>query len=261
MIKSAAVKAGATETPDRHKPRHRVLADALRKAIREGDYPVGGRLPTEEQLGALFGVSRQTLREALRALTHDGLITRRPRSGSVVVAKEPPTAFNQSFASIEGLLNYPPGTVRRTVRTKYIEADHDLARLLRCAPGAAFFVISAMRFSDASPLPICWTDIYLPPRFAGVLHHRRHEHITVADQIAELYGEVAVSTQVEIAAGEVSSQLARRLSVPAGSPALIVTRRYADAQGETLETTISVHPAQRYSCRFEFRRTQQNRPA
>ena len=261
MIKSAVAKTGSPATPDSRRPRHRVLAEALRKAIREGDYPVGGRLPTEEQLCALFSVSRQTLREALRALTHDGLITRRPRSGSVVVAKEPPTVFNQSFASIEGLLNYPPGTIRRTIGTKYVEADHELARVLRSSPGATFFVISALRFSDASTLPICWTDIYLPPRFAGVVRHRRHEHITVADQIAELFGEVAVSTQVEIAAGEVAAKFARRLAVPAGSPALIVTRRYADARGETLETTVSVHPAQRYSCGFEFRRVQQNRPA
>lgn len=244
----------SASAPEKRTPRYRVIAEAIRAAIRDGRYPVGTRLPTEEEFCAIFDASRQTLREALREVTDEGLILRRPRAGSVVIARQTPTAFTQSFVSIDNLLNYPAGTVRRTIGTDYLDADQALAATLRCAPGTALFRISALRIAQNSDLPLCWTDIYLPPKFAGVVKHRRHELVTVADQIAELYGEAAVRAEVEIAAGEVPARFARRLAVPTHAPALVVTRRYASATGEILETTVSVHPAQRYSCRFEFRR-------
>jgi len=242
------------DRPVRRAPRYRTIAEELRAAIGGGDYPVGSRLPTEEQLCERYSASRQTLREALRRLTDEGLIVRRPRSGSVVVAAHAPTVFSQSFVSVESLLNYPHGTIRKLIGTQHVEVDHALAAALRCAPGSTLFLIQALRQASGSELPLCWTDIYLPPRFAGVIGHPRHETITVADQIAEMYGEVAVRTEVEITAGEVPATMSRRLRVRSGTPALFVTRRYADERGEPLETTISVHPGPRYSCRFEFRR-------
>lgn len=238
----------------RRPPRYRAIAAELRSAIGAGRYPVGSRLPTEQQLCEQFAASRQTLREALRNLTDEGLIMRRPRSGSVVVAAYSPTVFTQSYVSVEGLLNYPVGTIRRTIKTRYVKCDHALAASLRFAPNSSLFLITALRYAKGSELPLCWTDIYLPPRFAGVARHRHHETITVADQIAELFGEVAVRAEVEITAGEVPSGMARRLRVAADSPALIVTRHYVDQRGEVLETTVSVHPSARYSCRFEFHR-------
>ena len=51
------------------------IADRLRTAILSGELPSGYRLPTEAVLGERFGVGRSTIREALRLLTSQGLIT------------------------------------------------------------------------------------------------------------------------------------------------------------------------------------------
>jgi DNA-binding GntR family transcriptional regulator len=62
--------------------REQVLAE-LRHRIVNGDYPPGQRL-TEDRLAADFGVSRNPVREALRIVQAEGLVTMTPRRGAVV---------------------------------------------------------------------------------------------------------------------------------------------------------------------------------
>ncbi|UDY36681.1 FadR/GntR family transcriptional regulator [Dermatobacter hominis] len=74
----------ATEGPRRKT--HAVVADELRDRILNGELVEGEHLPVEEELTAQFGVARTTLREALRVLESQGLITiRRGRGGGPIV--------------------------------------------------------------------------------------------------------------------------------------------------------------------------------
>ncbi|MCL2092484.1 MAG: FadR family transcriptional regulator [Micrococcales bacterium] len=59
--------------------------DALRDGIVSGEWPVGSRMPTEPALSKMLGVSRNTVREAVQALVHSGLVERRQGSGTYVV--------------------------------------------------------------------------------------------------------------------------------------------------------------------------------
>lgn len=61
-------------------------ADALRAAIAAGDWPVGGRIPPEAELVRRLGVSRNTLREAVRALVHADMLEVRQGDGTYVRA-------------------------------------------------------------------------------------------------------------------------------------------------------------------------------
>ncbi|MFD7896166.1 FadR/GntR family transcriptional regulator [Streptomyces sp. NPDC059743] len=71
-------------------PRRSALSDQviteLRSQITSGEWPVGSRIPTEPELVAQLGVARNTVREAVRALAHNGLLDIRQGSGTYVVA-------------------------------------------------------------------------------------------------------------------------------------------------------------------------------
>jgi GntR family transcriptional regulator, transcriptional repressor for pyruvate dehydrogenase complex len=67
------------------------VADQLRELVVHGDLAPGTRLPSEPELAAQFGVSRSTIREALRMLSSQHLITtsRGVGGGSYVTHPEP----------------------------------------------------------------------------------------------------------------------------------------------------------------------------
>lgn len=71
-------------------PRRSALADQviaeLRRQITSGAWPVGFRIPTEPELVEQLGVARNTVREAVRALAHNGLLDIRQGSGTYVRA-------------------------------------------------------------------------------------------------------------------------------------------------------------------------------
>jgi len=235
-------------------PRYQAIAERLLGDIRSGRYPVGSLLPVELELCRRFRASRYTVREALRVITERGLISRRPGAGSVVVAAEQPSVFTQRLASLAELLSYPAGTYRENVAAVEVVADARLAALLKCAPGARWFRISAVRRSDALDVPLCWTDIYILPRYADVVRSPRHERTSVYEQIERLHGEIIDRAQLEMFASRVPRDIAGVLKVRTGSPALTVVRRYTGLSGEVFETTITVHPERRYTYSMELNR-------
>src|SRR3546814_18817339 len=88
------------------RPRYLQLATTLVHEIRSGRYPVGGLLPTEFELCDQFGVSRFTVREAVKQLVQLGLVTRQPGVGSRVLAKAPVTQYPQTMSGITDLRPY-----------------------------------------------------------------------------------------------------------------------------------------------------------
>jgi DNA-binding FadR family transcriptional regulator len=58
----------------------------IESLIETGKWPVGYRIPSEPLLVAELGVSRNTLREAIRALVHSGLLKTKPGDGTFVVS-------------------------------------------------------------------------------------------------------------------------------------------------------------------------------
>ncbi|MFE2939914.1 FadR/GntR family transcriptional regulator [Streptomyces sp. NPDC059255] len=89
-------------------PRRSALSDQviaeLRNQITSGAWPVGSRIPTEPELVEQLGVARNTVREAVRALAHNGLLDIRQGSGTYVVAtSELAGVMHRRFADADPL--------------------------------------------------------------------------------------------------------------------------------------------------------------
>jgi DNA-binding FadR family transcriptional regulator len=63
------------------------VIDQLRGQVAAGAWPVGARIPTEPELASSLGVGRNTVREAIRALVHAGVLESRQGSGTYVRAE------------------------------------------------------------------------------------------------------------------------------------------------------------------------------
>lgn len=122
---------GHVSEPVRLLAAHEVVADRLRRSIALGEVAPGERLPAERTLAANLGVSRLTVREALRVLQEEGaLVTRRGPAGGAFVTER---SRGLEPARVIEVFEY-----RLAVETTAAElaagrrSANDLARLAEC---------------------------------------------------------------------------------------------------------------------------------
>jgi len=90
----------------RIEPAYRQVAGQLRRMIVDGTLAPGAQLPSEDKLGAQFGVSRNTIREALRMLSSQNLThTKRGVTGGTFIAQPTPEALQENIVTSLQLLN------------------------------------------------------------------------------------------------------------------------------------------------------------
>jgi GntR family transcriptional regulator len=146
------------------KPKRRTLTDAtvtaIADAIRGNKYPPGSQLPAEMELMQMLGVSRTTLREALRTLEEQGSITRRRGLGTFVSERSIVKDLSINFGITEMIrqAGFTPKTVQCNVRREAASAK--VAEHLEIAEGAPVFVVRRLRL--ATDTPIVWSDERLP---------------------------------------------------------------------------------------------------
>ncbi|MEU1050016.1 GntR family transcriptional regulator [Streptomyces sp. NPDC005897] len=79
------------------------IAEALRERIRRGDLKAGDRLSTQAELAEEFGVERGTVRQALRALQTDGLLTNVSKGSPPRIAEPAPARGDQPQRTMQAL--------------------------------------------------------------------------------------------------------------------------------------------------------------
>jgi len=88
---------------------HEQVVDRFRRAIHLGDFLPGDRLPAERDIAERLKVSRESVREALRVLEHDGYVVSRrgPSGGHMVTGLSEPAArtLERLGADRDGLLH------------------------------------------------------------------------------------------------------------------------------------------------------------
>lgn len=126
------------------------IRDAVSDYIREQGLKAGERIPTEADLCATFGVSRPSVREALRLLEQEGLIVTEHGRGRFVTAAaalnvaRPITAF-ESITQMLASLGYKTATRVISARVVLAASDQHAAEALCLAPGAEMFVLERIR--------------------------------------------------------------------------------------------------------------------
>lgn len=235
-------------------PRYLRIARNLRRAIANGRYPLGAQLPTEHELCKRLGVSRFTIREAIRVLASAGLVRRKPRAGTVVAALPDDTRYTQSIGSLHDLSQYARSTNLDYVYVGRIGLSRAQARAMSAAPGEQWIYAVAIRRETPKGKPLGVTRLFLNPALKGIDQALRGSRGPVYSLIERDFGVRIERVEQVICAVALDEREAINLGVPALTPGLSITRSYFDETGRLLERAENVHPTDRFSYRMELRR-------
>ncbi|GAB6156297.1 GntR family transcriptional regulator [Desulfosporosinus burensis] len=195
--------------------------------IRRGKYLIDSRLPNEENLAKELGVSRNTLREALRLLEANGIVEKKQGLGTYVRGESTPKVkpglevlFRVTDAILE--LGMVPGTSEIELTCSF--ADARVAQKLGVSEGTPVNQSRRVRTADGVPAVYC-IDMF-PPSIGELDVERLKSSIfTYLEEVKEIRIAYASTDIRPIVAGK---ELAVKLSVSAASPLFLLDEVHFD---------------------------------
>lgn len=152
-------------------PLYYQLENVLREKITSGAYSGGDRLPTEIELIEEYNVSRITVRQALQALSDDGLIDRKQGRGTYVAErKSKKRKFSGTIhltGSLDELIAMGMETPVKVLEMNRVEADAHEAELLQIKVGTPIYRLKRLRMNENKPFGLIIN--YLPEEIGSRL--------------------------------------------------------------------------------------------
>ncbi|GGX38855.1 GntR family transcriptional regulator [Streptomyces chartreusis] len=213
--------------------RHEEIADELRQAIDREEYTVGSLLPAETDLAARYGVSRGTVRQAVAALTAEGLIGSRQGARRVVLASR----RSQSFAELRSFAQWANAMGREAtghvVSQEYHPATKEDAVRLQLSAGTPVLHVLRMRGLDGEPVLLertVYAD-WISPAVESI----EPDCASVTQRLYEDTGLVFAYGEHVIDAVSAGAQDAELLGIRRTSPLLRVRRVTTTREGRPVE--------------------------
>jgi len=229
------------------------LARALIQDINSGRYAVGSMLPTEDGLAERHGVSRHTVRQALRELKEEGVIWSRPGIGTKVRVRSEKARFFSGINTFSDLLQFVDATEMHVIARSEVLADAELAEQLDCKPGQAWFEISILRKVPQHKLPLSYLQVYLRPEYADAVGSHKLFTRPIYSLVEARYGVRIVEVSQKITAANLTREMARGLKALEGQAAMRITRYFLDRNGSVVQVGIGHYPSGRYTQLSRFR--------
>jgi DNA-binding GntR family transcriptional regulator len=227
--------------------RYKDLRATLAAEIAAGQPPIGARFPTDLELCERFGVSRHTVREALRDLQTQGLLVRQPGSGTVVAAGTARPIYSQTLQTLGELDAYAARARFEKMSEAVVGLRPSLAELLGCAVGSKWLRIVGVRRLVGSVEPLGWTEIYIAEPYIAARRRFTVGPEPYYEQVRREFGLVVREVEQRLSAVAIPAESAALLDAQAGDPAVLVRRRYFALGDSPFEVSLSIHPADRYA--------------
>jgi DNA-binding GntR family transcriptional regulator len=203
-------------------------SELVRRLIAEEGLADGDRLPPEAELASLLGVSRSTIREALRDLEVRGLVARRHGRGTTVRAPRVAAGLGrlESLEELAAAQGWTCGTVGTEIRQAPIPAV--VAGALERAAGEPGVRLSRVKTRDGRAISemVSW----MPAEELSAEELQR----TFERSITELLAPRTFTARAAVSAVAASDEEAARLGVVAGCPLVVLFETFLDATGHPI---------------------------
>jgi GntR family transcriptional regulator len=192
----------------------------LRRLAR--DLSPGDTFPTEADLCAEFGVSRQTVRGAVQTLVADGLISRHAGRGSIVLRRPDGAGARRLTGLVEDFTDLRLSTSARVLESGPAPAPPEVAKAMGVSEGADLFRITRVRFFEGLPLTL--HDAFLLPELGARIAALDLSHTAIISELRATLRLPCVEIWQHIESTVADTPMARLLEITMGAPLLLVTR-------------------------------------
>ncbi|SFS14534.1 transcriptional regulator, GntR family [Granulicella pectinivorans] len=209
------------------------VANAIREQVRNGTLKRGAQLRGEIEFAKELGVSRQTLREATRLLTLEGLLAIRHGVGTFVA--EAPVALSSplnSMQSMSGLIRASGGEPSvGELKVRRIAASEEIAAALDIAQGDAVAEVLRVRLIDGKPLAVAYDYLALRNDADWMLPLlRTFDGASIYEFIGSKLNVPLACSEASLTAVAANKRHAELLCVKPGSPLLLVREIHLDSK-------------------------------
>lgn len=230
------------------------IRDDLERRIRSAFFKPGERLPPEPELASRLGVSRNSLREALKGLQNSGLLIKRRGIGTFVTRQRP--LINLGIETLMGISQFIAAqghkSLSRVNRFDRSVRDPEAAEALAVAPDTPLMMLETTKSADAEPVAVC-LDFVPEALFATAPSpHRIHQSIFEG---LERYHDIAISfAECEILSVPADQALAGKLNVAESVPLLLLKQVHYDDRERRVLFSKSWFPSDKLAFRIVRRR-------
>jgi GntR family transcriptional regulator len=208
-------------------------------AILIGKVKPGGKLPSEPDLAKMLGVSRATLREAMRAFEEQGLIRRRQGVGTFVVRHqqviETGVEILESIESIAARIGLEVSMGMLNIER--MPANSEQAVELHRPEGTA--LVQLTRVINAEERPVAFLVDLLPEEFLPINGLKEDFTGSVLDWLLKRGTPELDHSKTEIQAVAAPSEIARALQIQRGDVLLKFSANLYSAGGELVDHSSS----------------------
>lgn len=234
------------------------LIERLKKDIHDriidGRFKPGEQLPSEPELAELFGVSRNSLREAVGLLENEGYLLKRKGIGTFITKYDPIIKGGierlkaiGEFIKEEG---YIPGSI--TEKLESVCCDKLTAERLMLEPCEEVMILETIKTASGKPVACC-VDI-IPNKYFKIPIDVNSFKESIFDDLQSSHGINIAFAECELIASISDAVLASKLNLEVGSPILQLEQIHYDDQGRKILFSKSFFPSEKFTFKLIRRR-------
>lgn len=219
---------------DSSQPLYQQIEQIIFESIQNGALREGDMLPNERLMQDIYGVSRQTVRQALLSLEKGGYIERIQGVGTRVTQKNPKPQNKAVTSMTEDILARGQIAESKTLCVVFVIPPEKVVDSFGMKPGEKCICIHRLRLADG--VPIAFNELYIPPDFdfsARELEYMQsYYHI-----LKEKFNLTPIQANDVLRACKSNSEQAESLKIPEGAMLVELERVSFGADRTPLEFT------------------------
>lgn len=227
---------------NRHLPLWYQLAEMLRAEIAAGQLAAGARVPPEVELAGRYGVSVVTVRQALKSLGEEGLISRHRGRGTFVRAERRPPKELKLMGSVESVIAQQMSEETEVLEQRRVPVPASLGELFGDEREVVFF----RRVRREQGAPLSYALNWVLPEYGTQIDATILRRNPMLKVLRDVLGVKLSHVQISIEAQRAAPEVARHLGVDVLSPILFFTGVVLDRRRRVIDVAWISYRADRF---------------